>query len=69
MDGVNKMHTMNATQLAQRWDTTPGRLANWRSLGVGPSYVKVGARVIYRTVDVLAYEERQLVPTFAGVQG
>ena len=54
---------MNAAELAKRWDTTTGRLANMRSEGIGPHYFKIGTRVLYRTDDVLAYEERHLVLT------
>ncbi len=57
------MNTMNAAELAMRWHTTTGRLANQRSDGAGPRYFKIGTRVLYRTADVLAYEERHMVLT------
>ena len=28
-------------------DTNPATLANWRSQGIGPPYVKIGGRVFY----------------------
>lgn len=54
---------MNAADLAKRWDTTTGRLANMRSDGTGPKYFKVGTRVMYRTDDVLAFEDQHMVVT------
>ena len=57
------MTTMNSAELAKRWDTTPGRLANMRSEGAGPHYFKIGTRVLNRTEDVLAFEEQRMVLT------
>jgi len=42
--------------LAQRWRISPRTLERWRWQKVGPSYLKVGGRVVYRLEDVLAYE-------------
>lgn len=36
-------------------------LANWRYRGEGPNYVKIGKRVLYRSVDVTAYIEARVV--------
>ncbi|QIK79888.1 helix-turn-helix domain-containing protein [Sphingomonas piscis] len=30
-------------------------LANWRTLGIGPAWFKVGGRVYYRFDDLVAY--------------
>ncbi|QCX26420.1 helix-turn-helix domain-containing protein [Nocardioides jishulii] len=35
---------------------TPKTLANWRSAGTGPTFVKIGGMVRYRLADVEAYE-------------
>lgn len=32
-----------------------GHLANQRSAGIGPRYLRVGGRVLYRREDILAY--------------
>ena len=32
-----------------------GTLANWRSQNVGPSYCKLGSKVVYRLDDIMAY--------------
>jgi len=31
-------------------------IANWRSLGTGPVYTKIGGRVMYRMDDVVEWE-------------
>lgn len=54
---------MTTDQLAARWSTTRGNLANLRSAGTGPRYVKIGTRVHYRVADVLAYERASTVET------
>ena len=36
---------------------SPGTLANWRVTGAGPTFIKVGRKVAYRTTDVLAWLE------------
>ncbi len=47
---------LTPADLAARWQTTTGALADERYRGVGPSYLKLGARVRYRLADVEAYE-------------
>jgi hypothetical protein len=38
-------------------------LAEWRSRGIGPAYMKIGRYVRYRWSDVLAWEETRRVGT------
>jgi hypothetical protein len=45
--------------LSRRWRVSPRTLERWRWLGQGPIYLKVGARVIYRAIDIEAFERRQ----------
>ncbi len=46
---------------------TPKTLANWRSLGLGPAYVKLQGRVVYPVEGVRTYEEAKKRPgTMAG---
>lgn len=40
-------------------------LANWRSNGDGPEYVKIGGRVLYPYGGVLAWEERRTRRVYA----
>jgi hypothetical protein len=51
---------LNQLQLAQRWSLSPRTLAQWRWLGKGPPYLKVGWRVLYRLEDIERYEAEQL---------
>jgi hypothetical protein len=43
-------------QLADRWQMSRGTLANQRSQGRGPAYLKVCGRVRYRRCDIEDYE-------------
>lgn len=43
--------------------TTHKVLANWRSLGTGPRYVKIGSKVFYRLVDLESFVSERLVET------
>jgi predicted DNA-binding transcriptional regulator AlpA len=58
-DAVNDLLT-NA-QLAARWQLSRGTLANQRSQGRGPAYLKLAGRVRYRRSDIEAYEQAGLV--------
>ena len=52
-------------QLAARWCTSLGYLANLRSQGKGCPYIKLGRRVVYRAVDVAKYEaDRRVIVKF-----
>jgi hypothetical protein len=48
-------------QLAVRWQLSRGTLANQRSQGRGPAYLKLAGRVRYRRSDVEAYEQAGFV--------
>ena len=55
-------------ELVKRWRNliSLGTLANWRSNGTGPKFLKIGGRVLYRRVDVEAYEaENHIAPDTA----
>ena len=43
--------------LAQRWDVSEATLERWRTEGLGPKFLKLQGRVLYRLVDIEAYEE------------
>lgn len=49
-------------QLVERWNgaVSKGTLANWRSKGTGPAYVKFGSRVRYPLAQVEAWEAANL---------
>lgn len=46
--------------LRERWqgEVKLTTLATWRSKGLGPAFVKIGGRVLYKLEAVLAYENR-----------
>jgi hypothetical protein len=37
--------------------TTKQSLADWRTQGDGPQYLRVGERIFYRTSDLAAFQE------------
>ncbi len=48
---------LNQKQLAARWHLSEATLERWRSEGIGPKFMKLKGRVLYRQVDIEAYEE------------
>jgi len=48
-------------QVAERTGFATSTLANWRSLGIGPAWVKVGTRVRYDE-DALTEWQQSRVP-------
>ena len=48
---------LNQRTLATRWDVSEATLERWRSEGIGPKFMKLKGRVLYRQVDIEAYEE------------
>jgi len=51
---------LNPHQLAQRWNLTYRTLERWRTQGIGPKFLKIGWRIMYRLADVEAYETAHL---------
>ncbi len=47
----------NQKSLAQRWDVSEATLERWRTEGIGPKFLKLQGRVLYRLIDIEAYEE------------
>lgn len=41
-------------------------LSNWRSLGTGPKFTKVGGRILYPLAEVVAWESRRTTDSTAG---
>lgn len=52
-------------QLAERCDLSPEALERWRVLGIGPKFIRLPGKVIYRLCDVEAYENDCLVSSTA----
>jgi predicted site-specific integrase-resolvase len=51
---------LNQRQLADRWDVSEATLERWRSEGIGPVFLKLQGRVLYRLEDVEAFESDSL---------
>lgn len=51
---------LNQPQLADRWDVSEATLERWRSEGIGPVFLKLQGRVLYRVEDVEIYEQQCL---------
>ncbi|MEG3639312.1 helix-turn-helix transcriptional regulator [Magnetococcus sp. PR-3] len=47
---------LNQIELSRRWGISHRTLERWRHLNEGPSYIKIGGRVVYRLEDVEQYE-------------
>jgi predicted site-specific integrase-resolvase len=63
---------MNQNALAARWAISPRTLERWRWAGIGPLFIKLGGRVVYRLKDVEAFEAeqiRQATPNASRSQG
>lgn len=54
-------------ELAEYWNMSSGTLANWRSLGCGPVFVKVGGKVVYRREDIERFEKGSPVQLGASI--
>lgn len=48
---------LNQKQLAARWCISEASLERWRSEGIGPRFLKFCGRMVYRHVEIKAYEE------------
>ena len=46
----------NQRNLAQRWNVSEATLERWRSEGIGPIFLKLQGRVLYRLVDIENFE-------------
>ena len=52
------MAKITQEQLAVRWHMSPRTLEQWRWLGKGPRFLKIGARVLYDEDEVEAQPVR-----------
>ena len=51
---------LTQNQLAERWQCATSTLERWRCDGIGPVFLKLQGRVLYRLEDVEAYELKHL---------
>lgn len=54
---------LSTHEAAERLGVTVGTLANWRSAGIGPAYLKIGSRVMYPLAQIEQFEQQCLIPT------
>lgn len=59
--------TLNEIELAARWGMSPKTLQRWRTLNVGPEYLKLGKKIMYPLADVEDYENL-IRSNFAGIE-
>lgn len=48
---------LTAKQLAERWHLNEQTLANWRHARRGPTFIKVGSRILYPIELILSFEQ------------
>lgn len=60
----NTTELIPPSELASRYKgrVTERTLANWRSTGQGPRFIKVGGRVMYPVDAVIAWEQKRMSP-------
>jgi hypothetical protein len=56
----NCMAKYTQEELAARWHLSPRTLEQWRWLGKGPRFLKIGARVLYDETEIERYEAGNL---------
>lgn len=54
---------LNEKDLAQRLGLSVRTIQRWRWAGRGPSYLKLGGRVVYRLADVEDWERKNIRET------
>jgi hypothetical protein len=58
--GIKDPDLLTEQMLAERWYCSTSRLQRWRARNTGPTYLKIGGKVMYRQEDVSAYEDSAL---------
>ena len=67
------MDTVHLSQkhLSARWRVAEATLERWRSDGLGPQYLKINGRVLYRLSEIQEFENASLrgVATYSSQEG
>ncbi|MBF6286918.1 DNA-binding protein [Nocardia cyriacigeorgica] len=58
---MNPTTHLTGSQLGERWGLPTQTLAQWRYLGKGPNYLKLGKKVVYPLSSVLEFERANTV--------
>jgi hypothetical protein len=56
---IDHLRHLTQLDLARRWRVSPRTLERWRWRRQGPAYLKLGGSIVYRLVDIEAYEAGQ----------
>jgi len=57
---------LSTEKLAARWNKSPRTLEQWRWLGKGPVFLKIGASVLYPLEGIEKYEADHLCQNTSG---
>ncbi len=52
----NQVRHLTQRELAQRWSKSEATIERYRCDGVGPQYLKIGGKILYRLEDILQFE-------------
>lgn len=63
MDFIQNKRRLNTREAAQYLGVKAGTMEVWRSLGKGPRYCKLGARVVYDVSDLDSFASSCVVET------
>jgi hypothetical protein len=63
------MRHLNQLELSRRWAMSPRSLERWRWTGVGPRFLKLNGRVLYRIDDIETFEAERLQESTTRKQG
>ena len=68
MTGMTDTKPLHLTprEAADRLRTSANTLANWRTKGGGPRFIKLGRKVLYPVAEIEAFEQRGLRQSTAG---
>ena len=59
-ENPNVIRHLTQRELAERWNKSESTLERYRSDHVGPNYLKIGGKILYRLVDIEQYEHECL---------
>jgi predicted site-specific integrase-resolvase len=54
---MSERQYLTSKEVADRWRLSDQTLANWRSAGKGPPFIRVGSRVLYPVEGIQAWEK------------
>ena len=55
---------LSQKELAERWRMSEATLERWRRDRIGPAFLKILGRVLYRLIDIEAFEVASLKGTY-----